>query len=368
MPAFDPERYSFDPERYAFDPERYAFDPERYSRQVRFAALGADGQARLAAGRVAVVGCGALGGAAALALVRAGVGAVRLIDRDVPELSNLPRQVLFDEADVVAGLPKAVAAAAHLRAINSAATIEPVVADLTATNADAWLSGSDVVVDGTDNFEARFLVNEWCCRRGRPWVHGGAIAAEGRVLTVIPGRTACLRCLVPDPPAPGSLPTCDTSGIVGPAALVVGAVEAVEAMKLLVGAHDTVASRMLVCDLWTNVWRTIDLATLAATGCPTCRGGDYPWLEGRLGGRPTAICGREAVQVMPVSPAAGGIDLTALAARLAVVGSVSANAWIVRARVEPGIELAVFADGRAIVSGTRDESRARGIVAKYVGA
>jgi len=342
-----------------------AFDPERYSRQTRFPPIGPGGQSRLAAGRVAIVGCGALGSVVSLALVRAGVGFLRLIDRDVPERSNLPRQVLFDEADVAAGLPKAVAAARHLREINSAATIEPVVADLTAANVDGLLTGCDLVVDGTDNFEARFLVNEWCCRHGLPWVHGGAIGAEGRVLTILPGRTACLRCLVPEPPAPGSLPTCDTAGIIGPAALVVGAVEAAEAIKLLVGAHDKAASRMLVCDLWDNVWRTIDLTALAATGCPTCRGGEYPWLEGRLGGRPTALCGREAVQL---TPATAGIDLAAVATRLAGVGSVTANPWIVRAQVEPGIELAVFADGRAIVSGTRDEARARGVVAKYVGA
>ncbi len=340
-------------------------DPDRYSRQTRFAPLGAEGQARLAAGRVAIVGCGALGSVAALALVRAGVGFVRLIDRDVPECSNLPRQVLFDEADVAAGLPKAVAAARHLLAINSAATIEPVVADLTAATATDLLGGVDAIVDGTDNFEARYLVNEHACRHGVPWVYGGAIGAEGRVLTIVPGRTACLRCLVPDPPAPGSLPTCDTAGILGPAALVVGAVEAAEAIKLLAGARDTLASRMLVCDLWENVWRTIDLSALATEGCPTCRGGDYPWLEGRLGGRPTALCGRDAVQVMPASQ---GIDLPGLAARLAGVASVKANPWIVRAAVEPGIELAVFADGRAIVSGTRDEARARGIVARYLGS
>ena len=342
----------------------HAFDPDRYSRQTRFAPLGTDGQARLTAGRVAVVGCGALGSVVAMALVRAGVGFVRLIDRDVPERSNLPRQVLFDEADVAAGVPKAVAAARHLQEINSAASIEPAVADLTAATAASLLGGVDVVVDGTDNFEARFIVNEWCCRHGLPWVHGGAIGAEGRVLTILPGRTACLRCLVPEPPAPGSLPTCDTAGIIGPAALVVGAVEAAEALKVLAGAHDKAASRMLVCDLWENVWRSIDLSALAAQGCATCRGGDYPWLEGRLGGRPTALCGRDAVQVLPATP---GIDLVALATRLAGVGSVTANPWIVRAQVEPGIELAVFADGRAIVSGTRDEARARSIVAKYVG-
>lgn len=340
------------------------FDPDRYSRQTRFAPLGVEGQRRLAAGRVAIVGCGALGSVVALALVRAGVGFVRLIDRDVPETSNLPRQVLFDEADVAAGLPKAVAATRHLRAINTAAMIEPVVADLSAATVDRLLGGVDVIVDGTDNFEARFLVNEWCCRHGVPWVYGGAIGAEGRVLAIRPGRTACLRCLVPEPPAPGAVPTCDTAGILGPAALVVGAVEAAEAIKFLAGADDHGAGRMLVCDLWHATWRSIDLATLAAAGCPTCRERDFPWLEGRLGSRPTALCGREAVQV---TSAAGGVDLAALADRLAAAAPVRANDWIVRAAVEPGIELAVFADGRAIVSGTRDEARARGIVARYLG-
>jgi adenylyltransferase/sulfurtransferase len=342
------------------------FDSDRFSRQTRFAPLGPAGQARLAAARVAIVGCGALGSASALALVRAGVGFVRLVDRDVPERSNLPRQVLFDEDDVAVGLPKAVAAAAHLRRIDAAVAIEPVVADLTAANAADLLGGVDLVVDGTDNFEARFLVNEFCCRERMPWVHGGAIGAEGRVLAVVPGRTACLRCLVPEPPAAGALPTCDTAGIIGPAALVVGAVQAAEAIKLLAGAATAGSGRLLVCDLWDNVWRSVDLAPLAAAGCPTCRDGDYPWLEGRAGGRSTALCGRDAVQVT----AAGGlrIDLAALAARLAAVAPVSANPWIVRAGVEPGIELAVFADGRAIVAGTRDEARARAIVSRYVGA
>jgi adenylyltransferase/sulfurtransferase len=340
------------------------FDAERYSRQTRFAPLGVAGQERLAAARVAIVGCGALGGVAALALVRAGIGHVRIIDRDVPERSNLPRQVLFDEADVAAGLPKAVAAARHLEAVNSACRIEPLVADLTATNAAELLGGYDVVVDGTDNFEARFLVNEVCCRAGIPWVHGGAIGAEGRVLAVVPGVTACLRCLVPEPPGPGSLPTCETAGVVGPAVLVVGAVQAMEVIRLLVGGPRA-GDRLLVCDLWEQTWRTVDLTPLAAAGCRTCRGGDYPWLEGRIGGRPAVLCGRDAVQV----PAAGGaIDLGAVAQRLAAVAPVTANAWIVRAAVEPGIELAVFADGRAIVTGTREEARARAIVARYLGA
>ncbi len=341
------------------------FDADRYSRQTRFAPLGPDGQAKLAAARVAVVGCGALGSVVAMTLARAGVGFLRLVDRDIPELSNLPRQVLFDEADVAAGLPKAVAAAGRLATINSQITIEPVVADLSAANAADLLGGCDVIVDGSDNFEARFLVNEVACRRRVPWVHGGAIGAEGRVLAIVPGRTACLRCLIPEPPAAGSLPTCDTAGIIGPAAVVVGAVEAAEAIKLVVGAPEAASNRLLVCDLWSNVWRTVDLAPLVAAGCPTCRAADYPWLEGRLGGRPTPLCGRDAVQV---PSAGGGVDLAAVAARLALVGTVVANRWIVRADVEEGIQLAVFADGRAIVTGTREEARARAIVSRYLGA
>ena len=341
------------------------FDADRYSRQTRFAPLGPDGQAKLAAARVAVVGCGALGSVVAMTLARAGVGFLRLVDRDIPELSNLPRQVLFDEADVAAGLPKAVAAAGRLATINSQIAIEPVVADLSAANAADLLGGCDVIVDGSDNFEARFLVNEFACRRRVPWVHGGAIGAEGRVLAIVPGRTACLRCLIPEPPAAGSLPTCDTAGIIGPAAVVVGAVEAAEAIKLVVGAPEAASNRLLVCDLWSNVWRTVDLAPLVAAGCPTCRAADYPWLEGRLGGRPTPLCGRDAVQV---PSAGGGVDLAAVAARLALVGTVVANRWIVRADVEEGIQLAVFADGRAIVTGTREEARARAIVSRYLGA
>lgn len=342
-----------------------AFDADRYSRQLRFPPIGVGGQERLAAARVAVVGCGALGSVVAMTLARAGVGSLRLIDRDLPERSNLPRQILFDEADVVAGVPKAVAAAAHLTRINSQGSFEPVVADLTAVNAERLLADVDVIVDGSDNFEARFLVNEVACRRGVPWVHGGAIGAEGRVMTVVPGRTACLRCLIPEPPVPGSLPTCDTAGIVGPAAVVVGAVEAMEAIKLLVGADDKAGGRLLVCDLWENVWRTVDLVPLAATGCDTCRANDYPWLEGRLGASAAALCGRDAVQVPSVG---GAVDLASIAERLAAVGTVVVNRWIVRAEVEDGIQLAVFADGRAIVSGTREEARARGIVARYLGA
>lgn len=341
------------------------FDPDRYSRQVRFAPLGSEGQTRLARGHAVIVGCGALGSAAAMTLVRAGVGRIRIVDRDVPELSNLPRQCLFDEADVAAGIPKAAAAKRHLERINSAVVVEAVVADLTALNCERLLADADVIVDGTDNFEARFIVNEFACRRGIPWVHGGAIGAEGRVLTVVPGRTACLRCLIPEPPPVGAMPTCETAGIIGPAAMVVGAVESAEAIRLLCGAFDGIGNRLLVCDLWDGVWRTVDLSSLAIEGCPTCRGGDFPWLEGRAGAATTVLCGRDAVQVAASQRHA--IDLAAVASRLSAVGLVIANDWLVRADVEPGIRLSVFADGRAVVAGTREESKARAIVARYMG-
>ncbi len=342
-----------------------AYDAARYSRQVRFGPLGEAGQEKLARSRVAIVGCGALGSVSALTLARAGVGMLRLIDRDLPEISNLPRQVLFDEQDVRDGLPKAAAAKRQLERINSGLDVEAEVADLTPRTVERLLRGVDCIVDGTDNFEARFLINEFCCRGNVPWVHGGAIGAEGRVLAVRPGVTACLRCLVPEPPAAGSLPTCESAGIIGPAALVVGAVQAAEVVKLLVGALG-VGNALLACDLWEGSWRQIDLSPLAEAGCPTCRGGDFPWLEGRHGGATTALCGREAVQVAPALP--GGIDLAALAGRLQDVGEVTANPWLVRLDVEPGVQLSVFADGRVIVTGTRDEAKARAIVSRYIGA
>lgn len=342
-----------------------AFDAARYSRQVRFGPLGEAGQERLARSRVAIVGCGALGSVSALALARAGVGMLRLIDRDLPEISNLPRQLLFDEQDIRDGLPKAAAARRQLQRINSELEIEVEVADVTPRNADRLLGGVDCVVDGTDNFETRFLINEVCCRDRIPWVYGGAIGAEGRVLAVRPGSTACLRCLIPEPPAAGSLPTCESAGIIGPAALVVGAVQAVEAMKLLVGVP-AVGNALLACDLWEGAWRQIGLAPLAEAGCPTCRQRDFPWLEGRTGAATTPLCGRDAVQV--AAAGAGHIDLVSLAERLRTVGPVTANPWLVRLDVETGVQLSVFADGRVIVTGTRDEARARAVVSRYVGS
>ena len=341
------------------------YDAERFSRQVRYQPLGVAGQTRLADSHVAVVGCGALGSVTATALARAGVGSLTLIDRDVPEWSNLPRQLLFTEADVQAGIPKAEVAARRLREIDSRLTVTAHVADLTTANIASLLTGVTLIVDGTDNFETRFLLNDFACRETIPWIYGGVIGAEGRVMTVLPGVTACLRCLVPDPPAAGSLPTCDTAGVIGPAVLVVGGVQAAEALKLLSGNAGPPASRLLVCDLWESVWRTVDLTPLAAAGCDSCRRGDHPWLEGRSGGEPSILCGQDAVQFPPqAGPAA---DLASLANRLGELTDVVANRWLIRAQVEQGISLSVFADGRVIVTGTREPAKAKTIVARYVG-
>ncbi len=352
-------------------PEEHAGDndAERFSRQVRFEPLGLAGQERVLEARVAIVGVGALGGASATALLRAGVRQLRLIDRDLAEPSNLPRQLLLDEADVAAGLPKAVAAATHLAGIDHRAELDPRVADLTADTCEELLSDVDLIVDGSDNFEARFLINEWCSTRQLPWIYGGAVGAEGRVLSILPGVTACLRCLVPEPPAPGDLPTCQTAGILGPVAMVVGAVQAAEAIKLLSVEPGQQAARidgrMLVFDVWSNRWRSVDLAALAAEGCPTCRGGETPWLSREAAGAATVLCGSDSVQV--AAAAGGRVDLESISRSLQACGPVTTTPWMLRANVEPDISLTLFRDGRAIVSGTRDPARARGILARYLG-
>ena len=342
-----------------------SFDTERFSRQVRYQPLGPEGQARLAAAHVVIVGCGALGSVSAMALARAGVGRLTLIDRDVPEWSNLPRQILFTEQDVHEGLPKAVVAARRLREIDSRLRVEGTVADLTAETVGSLCETADLIVDGTDNFETRFLINDFACRETIPWIYGGVIGAEGRVMSVVPGVTACLRCLIPEPPALGSLPTCDTAGVIGPAVLVVGGVQAAEAIKLLVRPDQPPPSQLLVCDLWESNWRTVDLAPLAVAGCGSCRGGDYPWLAGGVSNEATVLCGQDAVQFR--LGMGQTVDIGDLAVRLGAVGPVTVNRWLLRAEIERGMTLSVFADGRLIVTGTRDVTRARSVAARYVG-
>ncbi len=337
---------------------------ERYVRQIRYARWGEEGQRALAASAALVCGCGALGSMAANMLVRAGVGRVRIVDRDFLQTSNLQRQVLFDEDDVARQLPKAVAAAEKLRRINSEVRVEAVVADVDHGNLEDLCRGVQVIVDGSDNFELRFLINDVAVKHGIPWVYGGCLGAEGQTMTILPGETACLRCLLRDCPPPGTLPTCDTAGILGPIVGLIASIEAMEALKILSGHRSSVSRSLTVIDLWRNQSRQINLGSLREqVDCPCCKHREFAWLSGKQGSRSAVLCGRNAVQL---SPPAGAVSLDALAAKLQGIGPLTRNPFLLRLTVE-GYELTVFADGRAIIGGTSDPAVARSLYAKYVG-
>lgn len=337
---------------------------ERYSRQMRFAPIGESGQRALLESRVLLVGLGALGSVLANVLARAGVGHLRIVDRDFLELSNLQRQVLYDEDDVAAGLPKAIAAAAKLRRINSQVTIEPIVADVAPDNAERLAEGVHLLLDGTDNFETRFLLNDLAHRRGIPWVYGGCIGAEGQTMTILPGETACLRCVIPDAPPPGTTATCDTAGILGPIVEVIASIEAAEALKILSGHREAINRGLILIDLWDNTLRQVSLDRLQQDGCPACRGEEFPWLEGKRRSHTAVLCGRNAVQLS--HPGGAVLALEELERRLAGVGNVQRNAYLLRLTVAP-YSITVFQDGRAIIHGTDDVATARAVYARYVG-
>ncbi|MBX7166564.1 MAG: ThiF family adenylyltransferase [Pirellulales bacterium] len=337
----------------------------RYARQMLYPPLGREGQERLARGRALVCGCGALGSVIANTLARAGVGHLRLVDRDFLELNNLQRQVLYDEDDVAGDLPKAIAAANKLRRINSAIEIEPVVADVDSGNVLELARDVDVIVDGTDNFETRFLLNDIALRERIPWVYGGCIGAEGQTMTILPGETPCLRCLVRDTPPPGTTPTCDTAGILGPVINVIASLEALEAMKILAGRREAVSRTLTVVHLWDNRIRQVKLDALSSSDCPACQGREFPWLEGTRGSRSAVLCGRNAVQLNPAEPTL--ISLDEMAARLAGTGEIRRNAFLLRLAVDD-YTLTLFPDGRAIIAGTDDPAVARTVYARYVGA
>ena len=337
---------------------------DRYIRQMRYPPLGEEGQRRLSRSRALVCGCGALGSMLANTLVRSGVGAVRIVDRDFVETSNLQRQVLFDEDDVAAQLPKAIAAAERLRRINSAVEIEPIVADVDHHNVEKLCEGVDVIVDGTDNFEIRFLLNDVSVKHNLPWVYGGCIGAEGQTMTVLPGETACLRCLMQECPPPGTTPTCDTAGILAPIVGLIASIEAVEAIKILSGNRPSVSRNLTVVELWDNRIRQVDVSSLREqVDCPTCRRGEFPWLSGKEGSHTAVLCGRNAVQL---THAGVSLSLDELARQLEGVGRINRNQFLLRLKVED-YELTVFPDGRAIIGGTDDAATARTVYAKYIG-
>ncbi len=340
-------------------------DLRRYQRQARFAPLGAAGQLRLAESRALVCGCGALGSVIANTLARAGVGHLRIVDRDFLELTNLQRQVLFEEQDVADGLPKAVAAANRLARINSEIELEPVVADVTFANIDSLARDVDLIIDGTDNFEVRFLINDYSARSRKPWIFGGCIGAEGQTMTIVPGTTPCLRCLLYDAPPPGSTETCDTAGILGPIIGVIASIQSCEALKILSGNLAAVSRVLQVFDLWENQVRQVRLDSLVSDRCPTCTLTELPWLEGKRSTHTAVLCGRNAVQL--TFPHAPPLSLAELAQRLAPIATVTRNAYLLRFAVDK-YHLTVFPDGRAIIAGTEDLSEARAVYARYVGS
>ena len=340
---------------------------DRYVRQMRYAPLGEEGQKKLAASRVLLCGCGALGSVLANTLARAGVGYLKIVDRDFLELNNLQRQVMYDEADVAAGLPKAVAAQAKLAKINSEIEVEAVVADVDSTNIVELMQGCDMLLDGTDNFETRFLLNDAALKYGVPWVYGGCIGAEGQSMTVLPGETPCLRCLMSDTPPPGTTPTCDTAGILGSIVNVVASLQAAEAIKILSGNQAAINRTLTVIDLWDNRLRQVKLDALLARreACPTCNGKEYPWLDGQRGSHTAVLCGRNSVQLSFPDREARSLD--ALAAKLEGVGRVTLNPFLLRLEVDEK-RITVFPDGRAIIGGTDDVAEAKTVYAKYIGS
>jgi molybdopterin/thiamine biosynthesis adenylyltransferase len=333
---------------------------DRYSRQVLFGGIGAAGQRKLGAAHVAVVGCGATGSAIASLLARAGVGSLRIIDRDYVEPSNLQRQSLFDEADATECLPKAIAAARKIGAFNSQIVVEPQVADLTPANIETLLAGMTLILDGTDNFETRYLLNDFAVSRSLPWIYTAAVGSYGVTLNVLPGKTACLACVFPDAPR-GAVETCETAGILNSAVNLAASIAATEALKLLVGAEDRVRRTLLSFDVWTNERAEIGAAQ-PRPGCRTCGQRDFLHLAGE--GRPhITLCGRNAVQIHERHRP---LDFAEMTERLKPHGTVRHNDFVLKFFHEP-YEMTLFPDGRAIIKGTTDTGVARSLYARYVG-
>jgi molybdopterin-synthase adenylyltransferase len=339
----------------------------RYSRQIRFAPMGDEGQRRIRAASVAIVGCGALGSVQAEIMARAGVGRLRLIDRDFVEWSNLQRQFLFDEHDAAEATPKAVAAARRLARVNLEVALEPMVADLTASNAAELFDGIDLILDGSDNFETRYLINDAAVRGGVPWIYGAAVGSYGLKVAVIPGQTACLRCIYPEYPQ-SPQPTCETEGVLAPVTATIAALQAADALRILAcGTRSTdtariTTARITTVDVWSGEIRQIN-APQRDPECPCCAKREFVYLDGSRRA-PISLCGRNAVQI---HERARPVDLAELASRLGPIAQVRANEFALRANLDP-YELMVFPDGRAIVRGTTDVGIARSLYARYVGA
>lgn len=332
----------------------------RYLRQIIFSGIGKEGQEKLRAARILIIGVGATGSIIASTLARAGVGSLKLADRDFVELSNLQRQVLYDEDDVAARLPKAIAAARKLTRLNSTLQILPCVTDVDAENIRDLIADVDLVLDGTDNFETRYLVNDACVEQNRAWIYSGAVASYGATMTILPHASACFRCVFRHAPPPGTLPTCDTAGVIAPIVNVIGSLAAAEALKLLVGSGER--NRGLInIDLWENTFDTVDIARRA--DCPCCAQHHFEFLENARADT-AFLCGRNAIQIRPARKHA--LDLAQLAARLAPLGQVTHNEYLAQFTLDD-FSITIFPDARALIQGTADARVARGLYAKYIG-
>jgi molybdopterin-synthase adenylyltransferase len=336
---------------------------ERYSRQILFRDIGREGQEKLLNSHVMLLGCGALGAAQAEMLARAGVGKLRIVDRDFVEFTNLQRQTLFKESDAAERLPKAVAAKTRIAEINSEVNVEAIIADVNNSNVEQLIDGVDLVIDGTDNFQVRYLLNDACVKHGMTWIYGAAVSSYGTTMTIIPGETPCLRCIFDEMPDAGSSPTCDTAGVIMPIIATVASTQVAEALKLLVGDMVSLHRSLLQFDVWANDRQRIRLGE-PNPDCKSCGQHIYEFLDADAQEFAAVLCGRNAVQIAPPRPTE--IDLPSMAERLGAIADVKQNEYLLRFMSGEN-ELTVFRDGRAIVKGTDDISAARALYAKYVG-
>jgi adenylyltransferase/sulfurtransferase len=337
---------------------------QRYSRQILFQEIGKSGQDNLLNSRVLLVGCGALGASHAEILARAGVGFLRIVDRDFVEFSNLQRQTLYSEKDAKERLPKAIAAKNRIAEINSEIEVEAIVADVNHSNIESFVKDVDLILDGTDNFQIRYLINDACVKHEKTWIYGAAVSSYGTTMTIFPNETPCLRCIFEEMPSAGSAPTCDTTGVIQPIIMSISAIQTTEALKILTGNFDKLHKSLVQIDVWQNDWRKVKLGK-PNEDCETCAKRNFEFLEAENTDFFTALCGRDAVQIRPAN--ASEIDLEKLAEKLKNSGKIKINEYLLRLTVED-FELTVFKDARAIIRGTDDISTARIIYAKYIGS
>jgi len=339
---------------------------DRYSRQALFEGIGEDGQTQLAQSKAVIIGCGALGSVQTETLARAGVGRLVLVDRDFVEESNLQRQIMFEESDAFNRLPKSIAAASRIARVNSDIQVEPLVTDVNFENVEEIIAEADVVLDGTDNFETRFLINDACLKTRTPWIYGAAVGSYGLTMTIVPGSSPCFACVLEAMPEPGSGPTCDTAGVIMPIVTTIASIQAAEALKLLTGQTDKLHRSLMRIDLWNFEINRLDLSNFDGQDrCAACSGKEFKFLRGSGRQIATTLCGRNAVQI--ARSGSGVVDFPALADRLRQTGEVAFNDFLLRFRIE-GYDITVFRDARSIIRGTTDPAVARGLYARYIGA